>query len=183
MGDERMHALQDRFRGIFAWLTLYLIPMCVLVPVAAIFLVDRSSSAQWDSVIRDMFGQPPIYGKYSHALSSLRLIPMLGLAVFFLVLLAEMIVSSLSRVSVGFHLLGSWFIGFVSSFGLWYLRWIRIRPEGRTPLMTETGRAIVFGLAYAVIAYIAVRSLRRIWIGNTQPDASGYASKRGDPER
>jgi hypothetical protein len=54
-------------------------------------------------------------------------------------------------------------IGFIPSFELWYLRWVRIRVENRTPLMIETGRAVVFGLVYALITYLATRMLRKVW--------------------
>lgn len=160
---EKPCALPKRFRGFFAWLTLYVIPMCALIPVAAIFLVSRPASLQWNSVIRVMFGQLPIYAEYSHALRSLLFVPMFGFAVFLLVFLVEMVVSMFSRISIGFHLFGAWMIGFIPSFGLWYLRWVRIRVENRTPLMIETGRAVVFGLVYALITYLATRMLRKVW--------------------
>ena len=150
------------FEGSFSWLTLYVIPMCSLIPVMAIFLVNHFTSPQW-MVIRVMFGQLPIYAEYSHALRSLLSIPMLGFAVFLLVFLVEMVVSMSTRISIGFHLFGAWVIGFIPSFGLWYLRWVRIRVENRTPLMIETGRAIAFGLVYALITYLATRMLMKVW--------------------
>jgi hypothetical protein len=161
--SERPCALPKRFRGLFSWLTLYVIPMCSLIPVMAIFLVNHFTSPQWNSVIRVMFGQLPIYAEYSHALRSLLSIPMLGFAVFLLVFLVEMVVSMSTRISIGFHLFGAWVIGFIPSFGLWYLRWVRIRVENRTPLMIETGRAIAFGFVYALITYLATRMLMKVW--------------------
>jgi len=139
--------------------------MCVLVAVAAIFLVDRSSSDQWERFVSLSLGQRPVYRTYADAIMSLRAIPVFGLVFFFFALLVEMVVSliSRSRVSVAFHVLAAWVLGFLSSFAHWYMRWIRIRVEGRGPLTQEIARAIIFATAYAVVALIAVLLLKKIW--------------------
>ena len=160
-----MNTLPHKHQGSFGWLTLYLIPMCVLVAVAAIFLVDRSSSDQWERFVSLSLGQRPVYRTYADAIMSLRAIPVFGLVFFFFALLVEMVVSliSRSRVSVAFHVLAAWVLGFLSSFAHWYMRWIRIRVEGRGPLTQEIARAIIFATAYAVVALIAVLLLKKIW--------------------
>ena len=171
-----MNTLPHKHQGFFGLLTLYLIPMCVLVSVAAIFLVDRSSSVQWERFVRLSFGQCPVYHTYAHAIMSLRAIPAFGLVYFIFALLAEMVVSliSRSRVSVAFHILAAWVIGFLSSFGPLYMRWIRIRVEGRPPLAQEIASAIIFATAYAVVALIAVLLLKKIWIRDTQQAGPAY---------
>ena len=168
---NEMNTLPHKHQGFFRWLTLYLIPMCVLVVVAAIFLVDRSSSNQWERFVRLSFGQRPVYRTYAHAIMSLRAIPAFGLVYFIFALLAEMVVSliSRSRVSVAFHVLAVWVIGFLSSFGPLYMRWIRIRVEGRHPLAQEIASAIIFATAYAAVALIVVLLLKKIWRRDTQP--------------
>ena len=107
---------------------------------------------------------------------SLRAIPAFGLVYFIFALLAEMVVSliSRSRVSVAFHILAAWVIGFLSSFGPLYMHWIRIRVEGRHPLAQEIASAIIFATAYAVVALIAVLLLKKIWIRDTQQAGPGY---------
>ncbi|MDD2600665.1 MAG: hypothetical protein PHO37_15835 [Kiritimatiellae bacterium] len=177
-----MNTLPHKHQGFFGWLTLYLIPMFILVAVAAIFLVDRSSSDQWERFVSLLFGQCPVYRTYAHAIMSLRAIPAFGLVFFTFVLLVEMIVSliSRSRVSVAFHVLAAWVLGFLSSFALYYTRWIRIRVEGRhLPLAQEIARAIIFATAYAVVALIAVLLLKKIW--RRDPHKDRHPSLSGSP--
>lgn len=165
-----MNVFPQRFKGVFAWVTLHLIPMLVLVPIMAAFLVDREASPEWNKFISHMLGQPPIYANYQHAVMSLRAIPIFGVVICLFVILAEMIVSLFSRVSATFHVLAAWAVGFLASFGLWYLRWIRISVKGRGPPTTEIVRAVIFGIAYALIALAATHVLNRKRREDTQPE-------------
>jgi hypothetical protein len=174
-----MNTLPHKHQGIFADLTLYLIPMCVLIATAGIFLVDRSSSDQWERFVRVVLGKRPVYRTCAHAFMSLRAIPIFGLLFFVFDLLPELIVSrvSRSRVSVSLHVLNAWVLGLLSSFAFWYMNWIRIRVEGRGPLTNEITRASIFATAYAVVALIAVVIHMGIWKKDTKPEVGPVSAE------
>ncbi len=174
-----MNTLPRKCQGLFAWLTLYPIPMCILIAVVAAFLVDRSSSDQWERFISAALGKRPVYRTFEHAVMSLRVIRVTGLVFSILALVPEMIVSrmSRSRVSVSFHVITAWVLGFLSSFAHWYMNWIRIRVEGRGPLAHEITRAVIFATAYAAVTLMAVLFLKKIWRGDTQPEVGQVSSE------